>query len=141
MPKKRQEAAPKPLLELLQQTQADSNLKTRCFHLLRSNLSRVKSPRDFERLYDGLFACITILGPQGDAYLKTLDRLRRTLDSAAAEHERAGGWMDLIVSIIQNLVPHMVPDLWARIRPGWEKVLDRRLPKHPKEEKRPPWKI
>ena len=74
---KRQREAAKPMLEAVQELQADSRLKSAAYSFLKTDITKLGSVADFRQAYSGLSSCIQLLGPLSRNYTDTLNSMRR----------------------------------------------------------------
>jgi hypothetical protein len=103
------------LFDALQSRKADSRIKTAAFYFLRADWGRLETAQDFAKAYDGLQACIQILGPLGADYLKSLEAMRKALESLSAERVR---WTNAeFTAVTREIFPRILEVLRGQVSP------------------------
>jgi hypothetical protein len=121
---KKQREAAKPMIEAVQELQADSRLKSAAYNFLKTDITKLRSNDDFTQAYSGLSACLQLLGPLSRNYTDTLNSMRKLIDQsirkcllpacacATCKDEILGVWQDVCETCFK---PHLRAEIWQTV--------------------------
>jgi hypothetical protein len=139
MTKSRRNDPPKPMLQALQDLNADGNTKSLAFHFLRMDLAKLSTESDFRKAYAGIAACEQLLSPLDRRYSCGLSGIRKTLDrfvnnlipdnsleELAARYDSAHEQLaDLWETVLETVKPYVPDDLYNQLQEGGCDIFER----------------
>ncbi len=105
MPRQTASIESRPLIEALKEVDCSGSLKQAAERFLRTDLSKVRTTAEMQRLFDGLSAAQQVLGPLNETYRKVLHDMGKTLDSLSnCIEKRKESIYEAVLKIVTRLL-------------------------------------
>jgi hypothetical protein len=110
---------PKPMLEALQELSCDGRLKAKSHRFLQDDLTKLRSEADFREAFHGLLVTQQLLGPLHSNYCRSLEAMRKVLESYAKHvdhwYEMSESFVDAWTRFSEVLKKHIPAEYWEHV--------------------------